>query len=167
MAGSMVLSRLYASSPVDDYIIYALELRHLSFDGGAIRLCQGFDDVVVVLENAESATFLASGFEVSLPKRAMRGKQDLQFQLDNVSGEAVLALDAAIEMGGPIQVILRTYTASDLSAPAQPPVVMTAVAVKVNIRSVVVVASFHDLVNKAWPVRRYTPSFAPGLKYFG
>lgn len=164
---SHVLSRLYASSPVDDYIVYALELRHSSFDGGAIRLCQGFDDLPVTLEDSSAATFLASGFEVSLPKRAMRGKQDLQFQLDNVSGEAVQALDTAIEEGGAIQVILRTYTASDLSSPAQPPVVMTAVAVKVDIRSVVVVASFHDLVNKAWPSRRYTPSFAPGLKYFG
>ncbi|MEI8598930.1 hypothetical protein P4S64_19020 [Vibrio sp. M60_M31a] len=28
-------------------------------------------------------------------------------------------------------------------------------------------ASFHDLVNRAWPKRRYTPSITKGLKYPG
>lgn len=164
---SQVLQTVYASAPVDQIIIHTLELKHSAFDGGAIRLCQGFDDVTATLEDASTVTFTASGFGVSLPSRAVKGRQDLQFQLDNVTGEALRNIHAAQAAGGPVQVIYRVYLASDLTAPAQPPTVMTAVSVKATPSSVSVTASFHDLVNKSWPRRFYTPDFAPGLKYFG
>ena len=164
---SQVLQTVYASAPVDQVIIHTLELKHAAFDSGAIRLCQGFDDLTATLEDASTVTFTASGFGVSLPSRAVKGRQDLQFQLDNVTGEALQQIRAAKEAGGAVQVIYRVYLASDLSAPAQPPTVMTAVSVKANPKSVSVVASFHDLVNKSWPTLFYTPDFAPGLKYYG
>lgn len=164
---SQTLETLYASAPLNDVIHHTLELKHAAFASGAIRLCQGFDDLTVTLEDASPATFTASGFGVSLPHRAVKGKQDLQFQLDNVTGEAIQSIDAALVAGGEIKVIYRVYAGSDLTAPGQTPVVMTAVSGKVTRSTVVIVASFNDLVNKAWPSRRYTPEFAPGLKYFG
>ncbi|WP_445363344.1 DUF1833 family protein [Microbulbifer sp. ANSA003] len=164
---SAVLETVYASAPIDEIIIHTLELRHAAFEGGAIRLCQGFDDIEATLEDGETATFTASGFGVSLPQRSVRGRQDLQFQLDNVTGEALHNIRAALEAGGAIQVVYRQFLESDLSAPAQPATVMTAVSVKANPASVSVIASFHDLVNKAWPNKFYTPDFAPGLKYYG
>ncbi|WP_445363185.1 DUF1833 family protein [Microbulbifer sp. ANSA003] len=164
---SAVLETVYASAPIDEIIIHTLELRHAAFEGGAIRLCQGFDDIEATLEDGETATFTASGFGVSLPQRSVRGRQDLQFQLDNVTGEALQNIDAALEAGGSVQVIYRQFLESDLSAPAQPATVMTAASVKANPASVSVIASFHDLVNKAWPNKFYTPDFAPGLKYYG
>ncbi|MCL1123607.1 DUF1833 family protein [Shewanella surugensis] len=162
---SQVLQTLYASAPTNDFPIHTLELSHNAFNDGVIRLCQGFDDIEAKLETGEQVGFMASGFAVSLPKRSLRGQQDLQFQLDNVSGEAAQQVDAALDAGGKITVTYRVYLASNLSEPAQAPVVMTAKTVKITISSVVVVASFHDLVNKAWPRRRYTTAFAPGLKY--
>jgi len=164
---SQVLQTVYASAPLNQVIIHTLELAHPAFDNGAIRLCQGFDDVTATLEDASTVTFTASGFGVSLPSRAVKGRQDLQFQLDNVTGEALRQVKAAQEAGGEIGVTYRVYLASDLSAPAQPPTVMTAVSVDATALSIKVVASFHDLVNKAWPRRFYTPDFAPGLKYYG
>lgn len=169
---SKVLQTLYASAPVDDLIIHTLELKHAAFnvpghDIGVIRLVQGFDYESVTLEDATSATFKASGFGVSLPQKSIKGRQDLSFSIDNVTGEALKAIDDAIEAGGKIIVTYRAYAGSDLSAPGQPPIVMTATAVKADFSSVSISASFHDLVNKAWPFRRYTPTFAPGLKYYG
>ena len=169
---SNVLQTLYASAPVNDLIIHTLEIKHAAFNvtghsQGTIRLVQGFDDITATLENANSAVFKASGFGVSLPQKSVRGRQDLNFSIDNVTGEALNAIDDAIEAGGKIIVIYRAYAGSDLSAPGQPPVVMTATAVKADYSSISISASFHDLVNKAWPYRRYTPSFAPGLKYYG
>jgi hypothetical protein len=163
---SQVLETLYASAPVDDVIIHTLELKSAGFNGH-IRIAQGFDDAVVTLENGGRARFEASGFGVSLPHRAVKGKQDLQFQLDNVTGRAIKEIDSALESGDTISVTYRAYAGSDLSAPGQPPLVLTATSVQTDINTVVVVASFNDLVNKAWPRRRYTPSFAPGLKYYG
>lgn len=169
---SNVLQTLYASAPVDDLIIHTLELKHAAFnveghEVGAIRLVQGFDYETLTLEDSTSAIFKASGFGVSLPQKSIKGRQDLNFTIDNVTGEALNAIDDAIEAGGKIVVIYRAYAGSDSSAPGQPPIIMTATAVKADFSSISISASFHDLVNKAWPFRRYTPTFAPGLKYYG
>lgn len=169
---SKALEVAYASAPANDVILHTLELSAASFAvqghaPGVIRWVQGYDDIIAGLETGTQANFVAFGFGVSLPKKSSTGQQELQFQLDNVSGEASQAIDAAIENGDLIKVTYRAYLASDLSAPAQAPIVMTATSAKINALSVVVVASFFNLVNKAWPPRRYTPTFAPGLKYWG
>ena len=169
---SKVLQTLYASAPVDDLIIHTLELKNPDFNveehiPGSVRLVQGFDDMNAGLEDATIAVFKKSGFGVSLPQKSIKGRQDLNFVIDNVSGEVLKAIDAAIEGGEKITVIYRAYAGSDLSAPGQPPIVMTATAIKADFSSVSISASFHDLVNKSWPFRRYTPTFAPGLKYYG
>ncbi|MFU2510575.1 DUF1833 family protein [Pseudoalteromonas sp. ASV78] len=161
---SQVLQRIYASATTNDLPIHTLELQADSF--WVIRLCNGFDNVNAGIEGGENVIFEASGMGVSLPSRAVKGRQDLQFQLDNVSGEALEKVDAAKDAGDKIKVIYRVYTASDLTEPAEPPVEMTAVSVQATAMRVNVVASFNDLVNRAWPRDRYTPDTAPGLKYF-
>lgn len=161
---STVLQKIYASAPAGDLPIHTLELYAVS--QGVIRICEGFDDVTAGIETGEFVTFTASGMGVSLPARSVKGRQDLQFQLDNVTGEVLTKLQGAIDAGDTIKVIYRVFTASYLDEPAEPPVEMTAVDVKANAQRVNVVASFHDLVNKAWPRDRYTPNIAPGLKYF-
>jgi len=161
---SQVLQRVYASAPTNDLPIHTLELQANSF--GVIRLCNGFDNVTAGIESGEIVLFEASGMGVSLPSRAVKGRQDLQFQLDNVSGEALTKIEVAKEAGDKIKVVYRVYTASNLTEPDEPPVEMTAVSVQATAIRVNVVASFNDLVNKAWPIERYTPDIAPGLKYF-
>ncbi|WP_105215684.1 DUF1833 family protein [Pseudoalteromonas sp. T1lg22] len=161
---STVLQRIYASAPVDDLPIHTLELQASSF--GVMRLCDGFDDTTAGIEGGEFVLFQASGFGVSLPAKGVKGRQDLQFQIDNVTGEALAKVNQAIDAGDTIKIIYRVYTASNLAEPAEPPVEMTAVDLQATALSINVVASFNDLVNKAWPKLRYTPSIAPGLKYF-
>lgn len=167
---SQTLQQLYASA--GGLIHHTLEIKHNAFavanqPTGRILFCQGFDDITATTEESESLTFRASGFGVSLPKRTLKGRQDLQFQIDNVTGEALQAIKAANEAGGKIEVIYRVFTDTDLSTPAAAPYKMTAVSVKATSTSIQVVASFNDLVNRAWPRRRYTPEFSPGLKYYG
>ena len=161
---SEVLQRIYASAPVNDIPIHTLELKAAGL--WELRICDGFDDQVAGIENGDMVTFKASGMGVSLPQRGVKGRQDLQFQIDNVSGEALALIDQAIDAGVKIDVIYRVYVSSDLSEPAEPAVTMKAADVQATSQSINVVASFNDLVNKAWPNKRYTPSIAPGLKYF-
>ena len=161
---SQILQRVYASAPVDDLPMHTLELQADSL--WTLRICEGFDDVTAGIEGGEMVTFLASGMGVSLPARGVKGRQDLQFQIDNVTGEALTKINQAIDAGVPIKVIYRVYTLSDLTEPAEPAIEMKAVDVQATAQSLNVVASFNDLVNKAWPKNRYTPSIAPGLKYF-
>ncbi|MEY8247301.1 MAG: DUF1833 family protein [Bermanella sp.] len=162
---SAILQAVYASAPFSEIIHHTLELQHASFPDGAYRWVQGFDDMDLTLETSEQAAFTASGFGVSLPARSMRGNQDLQFKLDNVTGDVLRAIESVLEAGSRVVVTYRVYLSSDLSSPAQAPIVMTANAVSADYTSLSVVADFHDFVNKAWPRLRYTTGLAPGLKY--
>ncbi|MBE0379170.1 DUF1833 family protein [Pseudoalteromonas prydzensis] len=161
---SQVLQRIYASAPVNDTPIHTLELKAGSL--WELRICDGFDNVMAGIEGGEVVLFEASGMGISLPARGVKGRQDLQFQIDNVTGKAVSLVEQANNAGIKIDVIYRVYTTSDLTAPSEPAIEMKAVDVQATGLSLNVVASFNDLVNKAWPKKRYTPSIAPGLKYF-
>jgi len=161
---SKVLQTLYASAPTNDLPIHTLELQAPSF--GVIRVCSGYDDVTAGIEGGEMVAFEACALGVSLPERSVKGRQDLQFQLDNITGQSLQVVETAFEAGDKIKITYRVYTASYLDEPGEQALKMTAVSVKANALRVNVVASFNDLVNAAWPTDRYTPDFAPGLKYF-
>lgn len=170
----------YASAPASEIPIHTLEIKNeQAYKNGepdaVIRLADGFyfvrDDgeegVDLGLEDGSTAFFRSSAFGVSLPGKSVKGKQNLQFQIDNVTGEARHFIDKAMEAGSKVKITYRVYLSSNLSAPAKPPLELTCVSEKDNIQTVAVVASFHDLVNRAWPKRRYTPAVARGLKYQG
>lgn len=162
---SKALEIVYASAPADEVPILTLEILHPAFAGGAIRTCNGFEDQACTLETGDTMTFEASGLDVSLPKRNATGRQELNFAIENVSGRAERAIRDALEAGGQIDVIYRTFLASDLSAPAEPPLKMALVSPSFEGATTQVTASYMDMINYAWPRERYTISFAPGLKY--
>lgn len=161
---SEALQRIYASAPANEIPIHTLHLFGESF--GQLYLCQGFDDLTLTLENDQQIVFTACGLGLSLPKRGMKSRQSLQFQLDNVTGEAKRRIKDALETGDKVYCTYRVYASSNLNEPADPPVTMNVIDTKTNRKSANVVASFSDLINRAWPRGRYTPTFAPGLKYF-
>lgn len=110
-------------------------------------------------------TFEAAGLDISLPPKDTSGQQNLTFVIDNVTGVAQAYLDDAISDGEAVTVTYRCYLASDLSAPAEPPTVMTLAGAQFERSTVQITAGYYDLLNTAWPRRRYTDDFAPGLKY--
>lgn len=161
---SQLLQTVHASV-TDDIQHHTLELPHASFPGGVIRWVQGFNDETLGLENSEMVLFSAMPFGVSLPDKSMRGNQDLQFQLDNVTGEALKYIRDVLASGEKLPVIYRVYLESSKTVPAQSAIEMTANSFTADLKSVTIVADFHDFVNKQWPRLRYTLDLAPGLKY--
>ena len=161
---SQLLQTVHASV-TDDIQHHTLELPHASFPGGVIRWVQGFNDEALGLENTDQVLFSAMPFGVSLPDKSMRGNQDLQFQLDNVTGEALKYIRAVLNSGKKLPVIYRVYLESNKSFPAESAITMTANSFNADLQSVTIIADFHDFVNKLWPRLRYTPTLAPGLKY--
>lgn len=163
---SQILQTVYASAPSNQVPIHTLTLEAPSLPGGVLRWVLGDEDESLGLENdGGTVLFEAMPFGVSLPDRSMRGNQELQFQIDNVTGEALQHLNSVIDAGEKVITTYRVYLDSDKSAPAEQPVVMTATSMSADYKSVQVVADFHDFLNKAWPSIRYTPTFSPGLKY--
>jgi hypothetical protein len=161
---SQLLETVHASV-TDDIQHHTLEMPHASFPNGVIRWVQGFNDEILGLENGSMVTFEAMPFGVSLPDRSMRGNQDLQFQMDNVTGEALGLIRAVLKSGEKLPVIYRPYLESNKASPAQVAIEMTATSFTADMQSVNIIADFHDFVNKEWPRLRYTPTLAPGLKY--
>ena len=163
---SQILQTVYASAPSNQIPIHTLTLEAPSLPDGVLRWVQGSEDVSMGLENNGGIVlYKALPFGVSLPDKSLRGNQDLQFQLDNITGEALEHVNSVIDAGEKIKVVYRVYLDSDKSAPAEQPIVMTATSMSADYKSVQVIADFHDFLNKAWPSLRYTAEFAPGLKY--
>jgi len=161
---SKVLEAVYASV-TDDVQYHTLEIPHDSFPGGVYRWVMGYEDIELGLETGETVLFEAAPLGVSLPERGVRGNQELQFQLDNVTGEALRAISKVIHTGNKLPVIYRVYLDSNKSHPAQAAIRMTATGFSADYHSVKVIADFHDFVNKRWPRLRYDLENAPGLKY--
>lgn len=143
-------------------IIPTLEIRA----GETIYTCAGYEDQVLTLETGEEVTFVASGLDVELPKRDNSGNQSLKFAIENVTGIAQRIIDERVKSGGKTLVIYRAYLASDRSAPSEPPIVLTMEGAQFNGGTAQVTCSFQSPINAAWPKKRYTSEFAPGLVYF-
>lgn len=158
-----LIQQLYASG--GDVIISTLELECSAWDD-SIRICNGFEDQTVTDETSTVKTFLASGMAIALPKKNTQGGQTLTFAIDNVTGEAQQLIDQSMEAGAQVDMKYRVYPASDLSAPAEGPLVFKVKDGKMQNTAVEINAGFFDLINTSWPRDLYTAEFAPGLKYF-
>ncbi len=160
---STLLAKAYASAPTDTVIIQTLEIKPSGVD--PIRVCTGFEDQTVTLEDDTEVTFTAGPIVVSEPARDTSGQQTLQFSIPNVAGVAQEAVDAALEAGEQVPIVYRRYLSTDLTAPAGNPLEMTLTGGAFHGLMVAVEASYYDLLNTQWPRERYTADFAPGLRY--
>jgi hypothetical protein len=164
MAFSMnLLETVYASAPSDQVIVHTLEISHPAID--TVYVCGGFDDIRATTEGGTEVDFIAGAIDVSLPARDSTGQQHLMFAIDNVMGTVQQTIDAIINAGGQATLTYRQYLHSDLSQPADPPLVMTIVSGSLKGGTAQIRASYYDILNTAWPRKRYTNEFAPGLKY--
>ena len=159
-----VLANLYASGGTE------IRVPCLSFrceDWETIHICHGQDDLTATLETDETVTFSASDFAAQLPKRSADGSQALQFAIDASNSDALDKLDLALESGNKVYIDYREFLLSDLTAPALNVQTMTVTGYNYEYPNLLFTASFHDLVNKAWPNKRYNTTVAKGLKYYG
>lgn len=173
MASSELLKQAYASGA--DTPIHTLRLIHSGLTGGVRAFVQGQFDVTATLEDASNETFEAAGLTLSLPKKGVDGRQDLNFQLENVSRQAwqeikqVIATNrTAIAQGNPlerIQLEYRQFLQSNLAAPDGPVIKMVVLNTNVDIFTMTLQASFLPMADISFPIRRYYAESFPGVKY--
>lgn len=60
---------------------------------------------------------------------------------------------------------MRIYMESDPGAPAERPVVMPARTAQMEDVSIQLTGGYFDLINAAWPRRRFTLAEFPGIRY--
>lgn len=158
------LNMYYCSGSSEQVPLQTLEITSPGWSE-AILLCQGFDDQLCTTEDSRVLLFIASGMDIALPKSDGSARQDIQFGLDNVSRAAQILLSQSIDAQAEVTITRRMYLWPNLSAPAEPASVMTALGSSFNKSAAQVKAGLLDLLNTAWPRHRYTLQLAPGLRW--
>jgi hypothetical protein len=161
---SQALAQYHASAGNDDKLI-TLQLSSTAFT--TRYLVSAFEDITAFLEDgATTVTFEATGLSINLPKSAAGAEMELQFGIDNVTGEARDLIEAARKGKADVFITLRQYMASDLTEPCSAPIkfkVTTAITSRTNCSAS---AGIGYLSNSAWPRERFTVEYAPGLANF-
>lgn len=158
-----ILNELQASGGTD-VILPVIELQCDAWPQ-PIVLVRDYQNHTITTEDNRTLLALSTGMDVALPKKDKSGSQSLQFALDNVRGEAVAAMRAALREQEEVRLIFRQYVSSDLSAPADNPYHFIVRSFQAKGPQVDVVAAFFDLIDMAYPRDVYDSKFAPGLKY--
>lgn len=158
------LDQYYCSGSSEQVALQTLEITSPS-RGELALLCQGFEDQLCVTEDARSLLFTASGMDVALPKSDGSARQELQFGLDNVSRAAQALLAQSIDDQEEITITRRMYLWPNLSAPAEPPSVMTALGASFDKSAAQIKAGLLDLLNTRWPRISYDLNLAPGIRF--
>lgn len=110
----------YADPEIDDDIIDALELDHVSFPE-PIRIVPNADEDMMLPVEAGGPKFThqALGMKITLTGFDDDGQTQGQVTIENVSGKLQPYLQEAVKAGSPITVTYRAYVASDLSRPGE------------------------------------------------
>lgn len=165
------LARICASNPVGVILYNTIELRHpelIAEDGstGAIRLVDALNvPLEATLETGALAAFRPFPFTFTRGSSADQ-RPSISYQLDGASREITEQLEriANADSLEKLQIIPRTYSSEDLSAPLEPaPFAYTVKDPDVTETSVKFTAEFVDAVNKAFPAVLYTQASHPAL----
>ena len=170
---SVALQQAYASA--SETPLNTIRLIHSGLTGGVRAFVQGKYDLTATIETAASVTFNKAGLAINLPKKSVDGRQDISFQLSNVSREAWQELKAVIAQnradliaGNPIEKItleFRQFLESNLSQPAGPVYKMVIMNSSVDLMTLSVTASFMPMADMSWPKLRYYADNYPGVRY--
>jgi hypothetical protein len=170
---SVALQQAYASA--EQTPVYTIRLLHTGLTAGARSFVQGKYDLTATLETAAVVTFQKTGMAINLPQKGVNGRQDISFQLSNVSREAwneikaVIASNRAQVIAGnePEKIILefRQFLESDLSAPSGPVYKMIVMNSSVDLMTLSITASFMPIADMSWPKFRYYAETYPGVRY--
>ena len=147
-----------------DAIIRTLEL---NCDAWAepVFICNGFEDVTAVTEDARTVTFIGANIDIALASKNNKGNQTLAFAVDNTTGEASRLIDAAISANARVTAVYRTYLNTNLSAPAERPYFLTLLSGSIQGQEAQLQTGYYNMIGVAWPRALYTTTFAPALRY--
>ncbi|WP_413734325.1 DUF1833 family protein [Sodalis sp. RH21] len=155
------LNRLYASSGSEILI----ETIQITVGGNAYWLTRGWDNISVILEDGQAATFEGCAIDVALPARNADGTQDLKFAISNVDGKVSTAIRNALDNLKGATLTYRRYISTDLLAPAARPFTLDIKSGYWTATEVQITAGYMNVLDTAWPRYRYTLPAFPGLRY--
>jgi hypothetical protein len=157
------IKEAFATAPTSKSIIHTLEISQ-----GAVQpsvfLSQTRTGVDAFDEDGLEHTYVASGFQFTLPPSDEDGFKSLNIAIDNVNRAASDFIETAKTDPTAVTITYRPYLSDDLSAPAMnPPLVLYLKDVQVTTHQVTGKCTFMDLVNKKFPSELYQRVRFPSL----
>lgn len=167
---SEALKEAYASAPSDVVVIHTLELLHPAFTE-PIRVVADYAPINARLENLAPVdpgavvTFQPFAFDFTLPEVFDKGVPELQFNIDNVSGEIMENIELAMGLPSKLEVIYRAFLSNDLDGGPHnnPPLQMTVTSIEIDAMTVQARATIIDFSNRKFPNNEYDERRFPGL----
>lgn len=167
---SDAIKEAYAIAPTDDVIYHTLELWHPSF-AVPLRVVRDQSDLSAKIEAGAArnpgatVTFTAYAFDIIPPDQSATALPQCVIEIDNVSREILVQLDAAMLSSGLITVIYRAYLASELAiGPSNdPPLELTISRISATPQRIRATAGYSNLFDRRFPNLEYSLEVFPGL----
>ncbi|WP_127142835.1 DUF1833 family protein [Pelagibacterium montanilacus] len=180
---SAALAEAYASAPADEYPVSTLELIHPQFvdaedNQDTIRVALDERSWALTYEATapvfagQTRTFEPLAMRISLPEQSEAAFGTLELSLDNVPRTIWPRLQAAARVRASAKVIFRQWIAvrdletGDYAVSGPPDMIVDQLTMKIVKASVLQLsgsAGFVDLLNRAFPRRRFDRDDFPGL----
>ena len=166
---SAALAEAYASADVGVVVYDTLEIWHPDFSAPirVVRDNVALDarlEVGAPRDGGDVVTFTAYAFDLVPPDQGTESVPQATLEIDNVSGDILAQLRAALRGQDPVTVIWREFLSDDLDGgPARDPVEMTLLSVGVTATRIRATVGFPDLLNRKFPGREYDTEDFPGL----
>lgn len=168
---SAAIKEAYASAPKSWVIYDTLEIWNPAFSA-PIRVVNDRADLVAKIEAGaprdagSMVTFLAYGFDLTLPEQTTNSVPSATLEIDNVDKVIVAQLVAAASSGQETVVMWRQYLSQNLAiGPENSPVLqmslMTATATPFRVKGT---AGFTSLLSRKFPYLDYDPEVFIGLQ---
>lgn len=160
---SQAIKEAYASAPADVVTYDTIELSHPAFTQ-PIYVVNDWADLTATLETGAPVTFIRFAFRLVRPEVTPTGVPQLTLEIDNVSRDILVNVQAAMASTDKVTLRYRQYLSTDLSGPQNdPPLEMTITSIRADVFKVTATAGFGDVNNKRFPNREYTAEEWPGL----
>lgn len=162
MAISTILQTVYSSAPPEELLVSTIEIQMAG--AAPIRLVEGFENMSLGVDGVMQV-FEATAISIALPEVGTQGNQTLKFGFSGISSQMQKLVSAAMESGQPSYLFYREYLLSNPAQSVRNPYKMFIVGGEFDKESIVLEASYMDMLNLAWPRERYTNTSAPGVAY--
>jgi predicted ATPase len=157
------IKEAFAIAPTTKVVIHTLEIRQTGVQS-PIYISQTKTGINAFDEDNVEHTFIACGFQFTLPPSDEEGFKSLNIAIDNVNRVASDFIETARANKVPVEIVYRPYLSDDLTASQMiPPLVLYLKDVQVTTYQVTGKCTFMDLVNKKFPSLLYQRSRFPSL----
>lgn len=147
-----------ASAPADVTIIETITIDHPTFPS-PFRFARTDKDVTL-----DGDVFSGSQFEVTLPQMSAGSSASLQISVSDIKLNVGKELDVAAESLVPITVLYQSFLTTETSAQAEFSAPLEGTQLSLQDRTLVMSATYPDLVNKKIPAIEYSTNLMPGLR---